>query len=209
MSLEELFTRCLNAKYIKVENDGSYATERRGDILFLFFEHSNGRVDWKNNLDFPSAPYKRMDTVWRCHRGFLRVWRSILPYVEEAVRDKSVKKIVCVGFSHGGAIATLAHEYVWYERKDLRDVIDGYGFGAPRVFFGICSGECAKRWERYCVVRNDRDAVTYLPPSVFGFSHVGNILQIGNGCCNGIDAHRPESYIASLREYESEGTAKY
>ena len=200
--LTELFTRCIDADYVKVENDASYAIEREGGDLYLLFEHSRGKTDWKNNLDFPCAPYKRMDTVWRCHRGFLRVWKSVLPYVEGAIHDKSVDNIITVGYSHGGAIATLAHEYVWYERSDLREKIQGYGFGAPKVFFGSCECECAKRWERYRVIKNDDDAVTNLPPSLFGFSHVGKIIQIGDGSCCPIDAHRKESYIKSLRSLE-------
>lgn len=201
-NLTELFMRCLRAQYIKVENDASYALERKSDVLYLFFEHSRGKTDWKNNLDFPSVPYKRMDTVWRCHRGFLRVWKSILPYIEAVIHDKCVKNIITVGYSHGGAIATLAHEYVWYERSDLRDKIEGYGFGAPKVFFGNCASACADRWERYHVIKNDGDAVTTLPPDLFGFSHVGKLLQIGDGSCNPIDAHRKESYIRSLKRYE-------
>ena len=203
LGLLELFTRCLNANYLHVENEGSYAIERNGGFLYLFFEHSNGETDWKNNIDYPSVPYKRMDTAWCCHRGFLRVWKSILPYVEPYVKDGSIEKIVCVGFSHGGAIATLAHEYVWYERPDLRDKIEGYGFGAPRVFFGRCEGECKKRWERYKVIRNDNDLVTHLPPAILGFSHVGEIVKIGCGQYNAIDAHRQESYIESLKKYEN------
>ena len=197
-NLGELFMRCINANYVKIENDASYALEYDGNVLYLLFEHSRGAVDWKNNLDFPSVPYKRMDTVWRCHRGFLRVWKSILPNIEKAVHDKSIENIITIGYSHGGAIATLAHEYVWYERSDLRDKIEGYGFGAPKVFFGRCKGECAERWERYNVIKNDNDIVTTLPPDYLCFSHVGKIIQIGDGCCNKIDAHRKESYIRSL-----------
>ena len=50
--LRELFESCLEADYRHVENDGSFATVRDGDLLYLFFEKSNGREDWYNNLSY-------------------------------------------------------------------------------------------------------------------------------------------------------------
>ena len=118
-------TRCLNAQYEITEESGDYAIQREGDILYLCFQWSNGEEDWKNNFDFPAKPYSDMGVKWYCHRGFLRVWKAIKPYICDAVHDMSVKKIVVIGYSHGAAIATLAHEYVWYEREDLRDTLEG------------------------------------------------------------------------------------
>ena len=54
-----------------------------------------------------------MKIKWRCHRGFLRVWKTIKPYIEQIDFSKA-KKIVVVGYSHGAAIATLCHEYIWF-----------------------------------------------------------------------------------------------
>ena len=134
--LKALFNRCLNAKYKHVENDGDYALEREGDSLYILFECSNGKVDWKNNFDFPAKPYKDMEITWSCHRGFLKVWKSIEPYIANAITDPTVKKITIVGYSHGAAIASLCHEYVWYNRPDLREGnLEGFGFGCPKVYW--------------------------------------------------------------------------
>ena len=87
-------------------------------------------MDWKNNFDFPAKPYKDMEVNWSCHRGFLRVWKSIEPYLEEVINDMTISQIYIVGYSHGAAIASLCHEYVWYHRPDLRDNgLEGFGFG--------------------------------------------------------------------------------
>ena len=200
MNLTELFTACLSASYVQVENDGSYATKKIGNTLYIYFEGSNGAVDWKNNFDFPAKPYKRMNkTVWFAHRGFLKVFKSIEPYITEAMLDKSVENIITVGFSHGAALAVLCHEFIWYNREDLREKILGYAFGCPRVIWGFKNRELMSRWERFTVIRNLDDVVTHAPPAIFGYHHVGSMLEIGeDGKYSSVDAHRPESYIAEL-----------
>lgn len=200
------FERCWNATYTHVENEASYAIERDGDTLYILFQKSNGMIDWKNNFDFPAVPYTGMEIPWRCHRGFLKVWKSIEPYIIDAVRDLSVKEVVIVGYSHGAAIAALAHEYVWYHRPDLRDHLIGFGYGAPRCYWGWTMPAALKeRWKNFYIIRNNNDIVTYVPPMLFGFRHVGEITPLGDGSCvlrknklKCIDDHRPENYIYSL-----------
>ena len=206
MDLLKLYNNCLSAKYKTVENSGDYAIKQIGNDLYLYFEWSDGEEDWKNNFDFPAKPYKDMGVTWHCHRGFLKVWKSIEPYVKESIMKENVKRIIVVGYSHGGAIATLCHEYVWFNRPDLRDNIFGYGFGAPRVFWGCMSEELKERWKNFHIIRNLNDAVTYLPPSIFGFKHVNKVEKIGTKdefavrtkMLKCLDAHRSENYIYSL-----------
>lgn len=204
MKLSHLFENCLNAKYVQVENAVNYSVERVCSTLYIYFEWSKGCADWKNNLDFPAKPYKRMgDEIWFAHRGFLRAWKTVEGYVSDSVTDRAIKKVVTVGYSHGAALAALCHEYVWFNRPDLRDRIEGYGFGCPRVLWGVRTKRLAQRWGRFLVIRNINDLVTHLPPAVFGFSHVGELLEIGERRKYGmIDAHRPENILAELYNYE-------
>ena len=209
MNALKLFKSCLNAKYTTVENQGDYAIKRADNTLYLFFECTNGKEDWRNNFDFPAKPYKDMGKLWFCHRGFLRVWKSIEPYVKDAIMDETVERVVVVGYSHGASIAMLCHEYVWFNRPDLRERLVGYGFGSPRVYWGwFISKQLKQRWENFYAVRNLNDAVTYLPPVPFGFRHISKVINIGEKgdfavrklkfkC---IDAHRPENYIHSLKK---------
>ena len=203
MQLLHLFKKCVYGTYIHVENAGDYYTERIGTVLYIYLECSHGRRDWLNNLDFPAKPYKRMGQVtWFAHRGFVRVWKSIEPYLEELVSDKTLTGITIVGYSHGAALAVLCHEYVWYHRPDLRHKIQGYGFGCPRVFWGFKTPQLARRWKGFTVLRNIDDVVTHMPPAIWGFSHVGKMIRIGEkGKYSKIDAHRPENIIAELKKY--------
>ena len=60
---EQMFCRCLNAKYIHVDEcGGDYAIEEdsSGETLYLLFQWSHGTEDWKSNFNFPARPYKDM-----------------------------------------------------------------------------------------------------------------------------------------------------
>lgn len=192
------FRECLNTKYTHAENSGSYALKWNGSKLYIFFEWSNGREDWKNNFDFPAKPYRKMKDVWFCHRGFLKVWKSIEPHISEAILDPDVKEIEIVGYSHGGAIAQLCHEYVRFYRPDID--VRGFGFGAPRVVWGFVKKSVKRRFEGFTVVRNGEDIVTHLPPAVFGFRHICEVQKIGKHI-GYITDHRPNMYEYAC-EYE-------
>ena len=194
--------KCVRIPYLHVGQDINYAFMKENDVLYLFFEASGGIGDWKRNFDFPAKPYKRMGkTVWFAHRGFLQAWKTLEEHLAPLIHDRRLKNIVITGYSHGAAIAVLCHEYVWYARADLRERLEGYGFGCPRVFWGILTPSLAKRWERFAVVRNLDDLVTHLPPAVLGYRHVGQMITVGvRGKYSMIDAHRPKNIEYELRE---------
>ncbi len=198
-----LFERCLDAEYVTVENDASFALEKEGDRLYVFFEKSDGAEDWQNNIDFSAAvarseAYGDMAEKWYCHGGFLRVFNSILPYIRGALLDLKFREMIIVGYSHGAALALLCHEYIWYNRRDIRGSIYGYGFGCPRVIYGHVPDE-KERWRNFHVIRNIDDIVTHLPPRILGYRHVGRLVSIGKlGDYSRIDAHRAENYLRSL-----------
>ena len=201
MDLFWLFKKLLSISYTHVENSGDFATERYGNTLFIYLEGSNGNEDWKNNLDFPVKFNRRKNDIpFRCHRGFLKVWESIKPYLTEKIMDKSINKIVVAGFSHGSALAVLCYEYIWYYRPDLRYSLEGYGFGGPRVLWGKNARKIAHRWDNFSLIKNIDDLITHLPPALLGYFHIGTIYKIGKkGKYTKIDAHRPENYLKELK----------
>lgn len=189
-----------DSEFIRTEESGDYALLREDNTLYVFLEWSNGATDWKNNFDFPAKPYKDMGATWYCHRGFLRVWKAIEPHVRYAIMDQTVTKIVVIGYSHGAAVATLAHEYVWYNRPDLRDTLEGYGFGCPRCYWGFkIKKSLRERWANFYPIRNENDIVTHVPPALFGFRHVKDIIQINSGADNSVLAHYWEEYEKGLQ----------
>lgn len=213
MKLINLFEKCVNADYVHVENDGDYAVKRDDNTLYILFEYSNSRRDWINSFTFGAKPYKDMEIKWRCHRGFLKVWKSVEVYIAPYIMDKSVEKIYVVGYSHGAAIATLCHEYVWFHRPDLREGgLEGVGFGCPRCYFGWrIKKSLRERWKHFHPIRNMRDIVTHLPPVLLGFTHVNRVIQLPKNGYMGkysklscVNAHYIPNYIYNLREFDVE-----
>lgn len=206
----ELFKLCLGTIYTHTAESGDYALCIEGDTLYLLFQHSDGREDWKNNFDFPVKPYRDMKPKWYCHRGFLRVWKAMRDEVEAKVAESlknspQIAKIVCAGYSHGAAISVLATEDMAFLYGGKYEV-SGYGFGAPRVLWGVVPDEVAKRLECFTTVRNVPDLVTHVPPVAFGFRNAGVMLRIGqSGAYGPIEAHYAESYIEALEVLENAG----
>ena len=194
-----LFEECLSKQYTELDNHASFAYDLRGDALYLWFEQSNGVADWLSNLDFAAVPYHDMSPPWKCHAGFLRMWQSIKPHLLPLIESPSVSRVCTVGYSHGAAIATLCHEFIWYHRLDLRKAMCGYAYGAPRVLYGCVPPSVAMRWSSFFLVRNQGDLVTRLPPRLSGYCHVGIPIEIGApDRYSPIDAHRPENYLKEL-----------
>ena len=200
--LHFLFRQCLDAEYIHAGDAADYCISRHGSILYIFFQCSNGIRDWSNNLDFPARAYSNGDNCWFVYRGFLRVWKSVRKEIEDKVRIElqrgGVTHIVCVGYSHGAALAGLATEDLQFLFGNSV-LVSGYGFGCPRFLWGIV-GRCVKaRFFRFTVVRNIPDLVTHLPPAIFGYSHVSKPLRVGKiGKYTPVGAHYPEAYLAEL-----------
>ena len=195
------FNKCVRTKYTHVENDGSYAVKREGEKLTLYFEKSNGIRDWWNNFYFPAKPYRNMKNLWFCHRGFLKVWKSIEPYIAADIADLSVSTIEIIGYSHGGAIGQLCYEYVKFNRPDV--AVTGYGFGSPRVLWGFASKSVKERFKGFVVVRNGHDLITHLPPALFGFRHICEIKKVGESI-GLIKDHYPSRYRTALKEVDND-----
>lgn len=203
MELYNLFLRCITITYLKTGKSANYAIERENDTLYIYFEDSNGKEDWKSNFNFPVKPYAKMcDSVWYAHRGFLGVWKELEPKISTEISDKSIRTIKITGYSHGAAIALLCYEYACFHRKDIRESIYGYGFGCPRVLWNP-SKACRKtRFNNFTVIRNIDDIVTHLPPAILGYRHVGNMLEIGEkGKYSSVSAHLAENILQELELY--------
>lgn len=204
--LYNLFIDCLDARYTHTEIGGSYAAKVDNGTLYLFFQWSYGITDWLFNFFFLKKkiePYEEMGQKWVVHSGFSKVWDSIKHNIEDLILDERYKKIVIVGYSHGGAIATLCHEFVWFNRPDLRESLEGYGFGSPRVVGRETPFEIKERWAHFHVIRNIGDIVTHLPPKFTGYMDIGQLIEIGKkGKYSPIGAHRESSYMDELQGEE-------
>ena len=225
MNIVDLFDICNNRrdyttvkvtkkKFERYEVD--YKFQEEGDTLYIFFEPSDGRIDWRVNFSYWRKPYKDMEINYRVHGGFLESWKLIEDIIIEKVTEKAPdgayrwRKVVIAGYSHGGALAALCHEGVWFHREDLREkegALVGISFDGPRMFAGLkIPKELKERWRNFYVFRNHSDIVTHLPPVIFFFRHVGDKVMIGAGDNPGlIKAHYPGCIRDSLVDFMENG----
>ncbi|MBQ7365003.1 MAG: hypothetical protein IJW46_05345 [Clostridia bacterium] len=197
--IKQAFEACLRAPYRHYEEGASFAVKRENNCVTVYFEKSNGLTDWRNNFRFSAKPYHNMPKTWYCHRGFLRVFRAMLPHLLSVFSDESVTSFVLVGYSHGAALALLSHEYILFHRPALAGRVEGYGFGCPRVISGYVPPDLRARLAGFHIIRCAGDLVTHLPPRLFGYCHPVKPIVIGETLAvSAIDAHRPESYQLAL-----------
>lgn len=213
MDIAQLFKRCNEIQYTHIEpNCADFATEIIDGTLYIYFQKSNCAKDWLNNFSFWVKPYKEMETSWYCHGGFLKVWKVIEPRIKEVFdlfyQSKTAitpfDSVVIVGYSHGAAIASIAHEWVWFHYPETRNRLFGIGFGCPRIYwnwFWKFGDELRQRWKNFFPVRNSKDLVTHLPPVLFGFRHVNKILKFNFNSFGPIKSHYQENYQSESQKF--------
>lgn len=207
----ELFRECNKDEvFLEYSEKVNVGFQEYDETLLILFEPSDGRVDWRNNFTFFRKPYKDMDVKYHVHGGFLKCWKIVKEDVRLKIKDSKWRNIVIVGYSHGGALALLAHECAWFERPDLRDGrIITIAFEAPRIYGGWrVKEELKERWDGAYVIRNHKDIVTHMPPRALGFSDVGELVRIKSKKkkVNCVSAHAPKWVQKALLNEESQST---
>lgn len=155
-----------------------------------------------------------MDIEYFVHGGFLKCWKIVQNDVITWLHKKEWKNVVICGYSHGGALALLAHECAWYELPHLRNEhITTIAFEAPRIYAGWrIKDEIKERWAGAYVIRNNRDIVTHMPPRALGFSDVGEIVKVSNldiekiGC---VKSHTPKWICKALLSRKNKSTLAF
>ena len=230
MKLSELFKTCNELDYDTAGDSVNYKFIEDGTTLYIYFQGSNQISDWVRNFLFKKRPYNEMEIPFRVHRGFLAAWKEVEDIIINKITDSytelvktedmprpSIKRffkfdhIVVVGYSHGGALAAFCHECCWFYRPDLRkEGLEGYGFEAPRIYGGLSvKEELKERWAHFTVIRTNNDIVTHCPPSIFGYTHVGNLLKVvgdthlvKNNLPICVKSHYPQVVYDALVKYE-------
>lgn len=182
-----------------VGEDVSYSVVVTENEIILVFQGSYEKADWHNNFRFWVKPYKKMPKLWLCHAGFLRAWKSgkdsITKEIIGLIADHPAKRLVITGYSHGAALATLAHEWFVFNGYYPRTHV----FGCPRVLW-IPSKAIRSRFNALSSYGTRGDIVTHVPPACFGYRHVRKIIRIGERRFMSHKPHYPECYISGLEE---------
>lgn len=136
----------------------------------LYFQCSHGTEDWKSNFDFPAVPYKNMSDRFLVHKGFILMWKQVRDIVS------TLHFNTIVGYSQGAVFAALAYEDTLYNRNIKCACIT---FGCPRFLF-LPSRKIQLRFADVLRIKNPTDIVSHVPPTLFGYRHIGHKQVLKN-----------------------------
>jgi len=196
MTPRQYFSAVNSGPWVTSGQDVQYRIEVSAQAITLFFQPTESLSDWVHNFDFPAVPYKDMTVIWRAHRGFVELWKSVRDEVAKKILDSYQSyplPLVVVGYSEGAAIALLAYEDLRFRLP--KALIQGIGFGTPRVLWGPSPDARFDSFVRYSV---RGDIVTMVPPWLFGFHHVGKSIKVGPVHFPWWVQHTPEQYLDYL-----------
>lgn len=192
--MRDLLIKTLRGPWSTAGDNTQYRVEVIDDTVYLLFQGSSQDQDWKYNFDFPATAYKDQPVPWKAHRGFVNAWQVAQDQIMmDVAKVKGRRKLIIAGYSHGGALAILAHEDLFYHNADP----ETYTFGAPRVLW-LPKKKIRERFENLTNIVNRGDIVTHVPPYLIGYRHVGKIHRIGQ---HRMVSHRPhyqDQYKESL-----------
>ena len=194
MKLSKLFQNCAyDIHYQQAGDSVNYAFVEDKNTLYIYFEGSNSITDWVRNFLFT----KKVFDEFKVHRGFLAAYLEVRNIILDKAYSKQWKKIIVVGYSHGGALCQLALEDLVYHFPQMQDNIFGYAFESPRCV--KAKKKYRSRWKNLTVIRDGNDLVTHCPPKIFGYNDLGTMLKIKgdvklvqNKCLKCIKYHYPQ-----------------
>ena len=174
----ECITRIKKIKYKNVGLDVEYNVEIVNGILTVTFLGSNSKSDYKHDLMAWQNLYKIGDEKFLIHHGFLKLWKSakdeVIKDIKELLTDNMPIQII--GHSMGSAIGQLCYlELYKMNIKNIQLTI----FATPRTFGIFKHWKLKKIFKNTKNFRNGSDAVSHLPPRIFGYAHVQPLIKIG------------------------------
>jgi hypothetical protein len=111
------------------------------------------------------------------HGGFLRKYLAVRATVHELIAEHEPNRVVIVGHSAGGALASLAYMDLLPRYPDLE--IKAVTFGMPRVYNRHGAAWFARQDEHFLRIVQGRDLVVGIPPALFGYRHAGRLVRFG------------------------------
>jgi predicted lipase len=193
LTAKQLFSECLKGPWLKEGIDTNYKIKVVDNTLYLFFEGSSSSQDWKDNFNIPAIPYKDMPVKWLAHKGFIRSWKAANDNIIAKIKEYNIDNVVIAGFSHGAAIATLAHEDLLFHGFNVKSFV----FGCPRVLW-LPPNIVKDRFLSLTRYEVRGDIVTIIPPAWLGYIHIGNVKRIGKYSFPWHTNHYPSKYIEAL-----------
>lgn len=181
MTYRELFLAIKYGQYKTAGLDVQYKIEldEPSKKIYLLFQSSQSKTDWKINFTFPAKVYKRQKNKFLVHYGYVKAWRSCNDTIIKELESVFIKHpdytIVVSGWSYGGAISVLAAEDIRFRLGIKPELIT---YGAPKILYFNFTKKYFLSCVSFCVqFAQYNDLVPHLPPA-FYIHHI-NKMEIG------------------------------
>jgi len=218
-NMPALFTRIMSSKYNRIGGASIRVEEITTGVnkgaLLVMFPPTGYKMDivdsigsWLVNFAAWCLPYRNMKRPFLVHAGFMGLYEDVREYLFDEVekymqgnyedhiwaeKTGTLKtpehKIIVTGYSQGAALATIAHEDLFFHGFDVCGIV----FASPRVFIGVP----AKRFKNLHRVAVRGDIVTKVP--AWPYTHVGQHYFFGDRCqIAKIEKHYAGEYLSEL-----------
>lgn len=162
------------------ETDIQYYIRSIQNTLLISFRGTDSFKDFFADIKFfkKKIPYGNTSSKIKVHSGFIDRYKS--PQIRKNILSfitPKITKVIVVGHSYGGALATLCAIDIQYNHPHLD--LEAVLFGAPRVGNKAFQKSFDKRLYKVLRVENGNDLVTKVPFKFMGFRHVGAPVKIG------------------------------
>ena len=204
----------------------AFSIVKDGALLFVF-RGTNDIKDVIIDLDIRHVSY--LNGPMLVHAGFLEQFESLKLALIKTVEKYSgkVEKILCIGHSLGGALATLASGHLGSLYNEKLPVTC-HTFGSPRVGNKAYAEWFSKKVAFYVRITNEKDPICQMPFS-HRFQHVVDaicvkedltvnivadtkwywrVLKFKSNCCYPALAHTCDKYIDHMVNLYKEKSLK-
>ncbi|KAF2274020.1 alpha/beta-hydrolase, partial [Westerdykella ornata] len=166
---------------LQTDATGFVATDTTNSLIVISFRGSRSVRNWLTNVQFPGRSTticSDCDAATGFWNSYLEAQQLVLNAVNTARSRYPTFKVVAVGHSLGGALASLA-------AADLRSrgiKVDLYTYGAPKVGFSSLANYLTStaNGNTYRVTHKN-DPVPRLPPALLGYRHSSPEYYISSG----------------------------
>ena len=167
------------------------------DIFIIFRGSTKLKADWMTNF---RLGVQVSDNGWPVHIGFNTAFKSMLPQIQDFLRTANkAATIHCIGHSLGGAVATIAANWVASNKSQS---VKLYTFGAPKPGLFMFANSLTKKIGKKNIFRtyHATDPVPMVPmfpfvqPPLPGFGHC---IPSSEGIL-GAEAHDIKKYVKSV-----------
>ena len=169
------------------------------DIFIIFRGSTKLKADWLSNA---RIGLQTSTSGWPVHIGFNTAFKSMLPQIREFLRGVDGSSTIhCIGHSLGGAVATLAANWI---ANNKGQTVKLYTFGAPKPGLTMFANSVTRKIRKENIFRvyHATDPVPMVP--LFPYMHAplpgyGHFIP-SSEAIHTAEAHSMKKYAASLEK---------